>query len=154
MKFFTLSFLIFFVVSTMGQAQKVSQQKMDSVYAKHQELLKQLAFCDCLGYAFKDDSLYTKKDISKSVLFDISQYGYFKAYHQVDSLAKSFANAIPIAIQSDYAGKRAITFRCLQFYHSSQLDALVRSLNSELQVDFIMPDVNEVSPAPKTKKKK
>lgn len=118
-----------FLLNSNAQLQiKHGKSKNYSIKQQH-ELLKQLALCSCIKYAFSnDDSI--KRDLSFTVYRQITSYKDKKVYRVIDSAAKKAVEIIEPGEVADYdTGKRAIMLNCINYYYSKRLDSLVRSLD-------------------------
>lgn len=98
-------------------------------YAENREYLKEYAFCQCVEFASGDS--IPSKDISRSVYRDIAHYD-LTVYDAIDSLSKLKAMQIPASVIFDYGGKKAVFLHCFQYYHSSQLDSMVRKQDGKI----------------------
>lgn len=97
---------------------------------EHRALLKEYAFCSCFAHASDDSTYFSDKDISASVYADISEYN-FNVFPLLDSIAKKYALNIKPSEIADHENKKAIMLNCFMFYHSKQLDSLVKTMDKD-----------------------
>lgn len=91
-------------------------------------LYKQYALCHCIKVAYKDDSI-NLKDISEAIYQELSDYTIMgEKARMLDSFSVAKAKQIKPSQIADYNGRRAVLSDCIQFYHSKQLDSLVKRL--------------------------
>lgn len=111
-----LSFFLF------GCVENNEQEELRTIW------LKDYAFCKCQLYGFGEElkSEIFDKDVSLSILADISDAWYLE--EKMDSLVAAFVNTIPKPQILDYQGKKPITFKCLEFRRSKELDDFILSL--------------------------
>lgn len=88
--------------------------------------LKEYAFCKCLSYGYKNDSM-VNNDISFSVYTELGDYET-EQFRLVDSVALDFANRIQPFQVADYQGKKAILYNCMQFYNSETLEKYLKKI--------------------------
>ncbi|KAA3436564.1 hypothetical protein [Rufibacter hautae] len=92
------------------------------------QLKKDYAFCMCLHYTLGKetaDKLWAE-DISRGVLIDIADL--YEENSHLDSIALEASERIVPSTYSDHENKKAVVFRCLQFYQSRELDRFVKSM--------------------------
>lgn len=130
-KQYTVYFLILFVMHSCKIMNDVESRKFNN-----KELIKQLAFCNCLEYSFHNENRKDTLDNSiqwlNGMLIDRFPKIYFQRIKStIDSLAKNeyimsektrHPNQ-PVA-EGSY-GKASYTIDCLNFYKSGKLDSIV-----------------------------
>lgn len=100
-----------------------------SKYAENRSFLKEYAFCQCVQYA-TGDSFHTE-DISKGIYRDIAKYDP-EVYDELDSFSKQKALTILPSAVADHEGKKAVFFNCFRFFHSKELDSMVRKMDNRI----------------------
>jgi hypothetical protein len=108
----------------------VSGNQIDTTLQHKHIWLKQLAFCSCLKYSFKNDT-NIKNDLSFTVYKQIADYDS-ETYRMIDNSAKIAAFKIQPSQIADYNGKKAIITGCFAYYESIQLDSLVKKFDNQL----------------------
>lgn len=90
--------------------------------------LKDYAFCKCQLYGFGEElrGEIFEKDISLSVLVDIADA--WSLEEKMDSLVAEYVTKIPRSEILDHQGKKPITFKCLEFLRSNELDEFIQSV--------------------------
>jgi hypothetical protein len=118
-----------FTACKSANEQKLPLNIDDSILQNKHKWLKDYALCSCIKYAFKEDDSI-KNDLTFSVLIGISDYGYPRVYHIIDSASKKAALSIEPSQIVDFDGKKALLLGCINYYESAQLDSLVKSFDS------------------------
>lgn len=97
---------------------------------QQRQILKEYAFCQCVNQGFEDRRFFDD-DISMSFYNELSLYSKI-AQMKVDSVSKLTAKSILLSSHLDYKGKKAVIYTCMQFYKSTLLDSLVKTLDAEI----------------------
>ena len=121
---------VYFLVLALFMSCASSRTSVNSLYEEpeRQQLMKDYAFCKCLDSAFgeKITKEISEVDFTKGMLFDIADLGGI--YKQLDSLALNASSKITVSRISDFGDAKPITFKCLEFHRSKELDTFVKSL--------------------------
>ena len=122
-------FLVAAVSCTAGETSiSPSDKKIDpKVLQSERQTLKNAAFCSCLRHARQPADPSLVEDGSLAAYMEIGAHD-LEAFEAVDRAAAAFA-------KKEYPSKHGRTLRimkCLDFYNSAELDALVRSLDDRL----------------------
>lgn len=95
--------------------------------------LKNYAFCECLGFVYKEyDSLWIR-DGSTAGYFETSDYA-IEVYDTLRSRAEAFSRKVYKSYNNSPLG----LMKCLDFYNSTELDSLLRSLDDEIIVENVV----------------
>ncbi|MGN6398343.1 MAG: hypothetical protein ACTHMI_22415 [Mucilaginibacter sp.] len=127
----TFLILISAIACNAGKGNKPVNTGSDTVTQNKRKWLKQYALCSCIKYSFKSDTAIAN-DLSFSIYREISDYGYLAVYSGIDSLAKHAALAIKPSPIADYNHKKALLNGCINFYESTQLDSVVKALDTAI----------------------
>lgn len=120
----------------VGGCKVRKNEAMEAILKERRQWMKEYALCSCLSLVGKQDTVF-RNDISQSVYVEITDYNRTSdknIYKAVDSLSyKAFHSITPTQI-ADYEGKRTYLKSCIEFSQSKELDALIRSYDSQVQI--------------------
>ena len=120
-----LMFLLLIFIASKCDAQIINKTISENL-SRERRNLKNYAFCQCLRYSLKSDSLLIK-DGSSAGYFEVGAYKV-NAFEMIDSISKAISNKI----YKSKEGKPLAIMKCLDFYNSKELDTLVNSLDAEI----------------------
>lgn len=94
---------------------------------EHRSLLKEYAYCRCYELTSGDSTIF-KRDVSLGVYIDLAGYDW-TVFSIIDSLTQQVTSHPTPPELRYYGSEKSAFFDCFLFYHSKQLDSLVKSLN-------------------------
>lgn len=134
--FFGLLSILYFSTNcaTIRSGNGNQESKDNRLRNEKRQWLKDYALCSCLYQGFPHDS-FQKKDISLAAYAEISEYQP-STFAFLDSITREIVLHIRPSQLSDHQGKKAITLHCIQFYKSLRLDSIVRSFDTDLEINM------------------
>jgi hypothetical protein len=119
-RFLFVAFTVCVATAASGQALTEEELSLERL---------NLAFCECLGFIYKDlDSVWIR-DGSIAAYFELSSYG-LEVIDTIQVLAETFS----LKVYRSKDGELLGLMKCLDFYNSVELDSIVRSFDTAIDV--------------------
>ncbi|WP_232427623.1 type VI secretion system amidase immunity protein Tai4 [Burkholderia ubonensis] len=120
---------VFRTAATIALCSALSAEADDSVMAVHRtnaENFKDRALAACLSVAYQGSPAGQDADITKSAFLEWTYYDEDRGDRAVDQLVKRFLRRDYANSVEGYAGAAFDLLKCLDLYHSPELDEQVR----------------------------
>jgi len=108
----------------------------ETILKERRQWMKEYALCNCVSLVGKQDTAF-RNDISQSVYVEITDYSRSSdknIYNAVDSLSHKALHSVTPSQIADYEGKKPYMKSCIEFSQSKELDSLIRSYDSQVQI--------------------
>ncbi len=132
--FFTGSMLVLVSISLFACGQNTTSKptppKADTALVLQQQMLKDYFLCTCIDDGFKEDSLFFK-DATRTVYTELLEYEY-DDLQKIRKVAQQLIDADKNKkgeTSADTKADRAVFYTCIEYYKSSELDNLIKSMH-------------------------
>ena len=124
--------IILMVTACNGEKRSVDISRNadgSKIFRNKIELFRDYAFCSCLEYSYKKDSIQIRDD-SRATLYDLSNDELMinKRGQQIDSFARGYVDRIDARPGQTYEGRKSRSFDCLMFFKSNKLLRFLKTL--------------------------